>query len=254
MNRTAAYAPETLRDLAKISEINQKRLSTAISALHAFSAVNDVGNYLGATKCLATIGPSGQPPQMAAEFLRAWRGRLRPGSKSFSCWRNWEMLCRTHWEACRFIASQRPHRHRTGPRNGTWSATERSGDAEAGRDADRVGFATPHNWKQNETYFLQAIGEQMLLCLHHTRLRSLVRTLAAADEKTGLLARGAYLDCLLRESQRVRRQGGPLSLALLQVDGAPDLLHQHGEGQFETYMDSTSGAPCKGSCAKATWR
>src|SRR5262249_33429892 len=105
-----------------------------------------------------------------------------------------------------------------------------------------AGYATPHNWRQNETYFLQAIGEQMLLCLHHTRLRSLVRTLAAADEKTGLLARGAYLDCLLRESQRVRRQGGPLALALLQVDRAPDLLRQYGDGQFESYMDQLGRA------------
>src|SRR5207237_10460745 len=62
-----------------------------------------------------------------------------------------------------------------------------------------AGFAAPHTWKPNETYFLQSIGDQMLLCVHHTRLRSLVRTMAVADEKTGLLARSSYMDCLLHE-------------------------------------------------------
>ena len=82
----------------------------------------------------------------------------------------------------------------------------------------------------------------MLLCVHHTRLRSLVRTLAVADEKTGLLARGSYIDCLLHESQRARTQGVPLALALLQVDGGPDLLRQHGEAPFERYMEQLGSA------------
>jgi diguanylate cyclase (GGDEF)-like protein len=100
-----------------------------------------------------------------------------------------------------------------------------------------VGFAAPHAWKPNETYFLQSIGDQMLMCVHHTRLRTLVRTLAVADEKTGLLARGSYLDCLLHESQRARTQGVPLTLALLQIDGGPELLRQQGEGPFDQYME-----------------
>jgi diguanylate cyclase (GGDEF)-like protein len=105
-----------------------------------------------------------------------------------------------------------------------------------------VGFAAPHTWRPNETYFLQSIGDQMLLCVQHTRLRSLVRSLAVADEKTGLLARGSYLDCLLHESQRARTQGTPLALALLQIDGGPDLLHQQGGTLFERYMEQLARA------------
>jgi diguanylate cyclase (GGDEF)-like protein len=105
-----------------------------------------------------------------------------------------------------------------------------------------AGFDAPHAWKPNETYFLLSIGDQMLLCVRHTRLRSLVRTLAVADEKTGLLARGSYLDCLLHESQRARTQGAPLALALLQIDGGPDLLHRHGDAPFERYMEQLGHA------------
>src|SRR6266542_1430639 len=38
-----------------------------------------------------------------------------------------------------------------------------------------VGHAEPRKWTPNETYFLQAIGDQMLMSVSHTRLRSLVR-------------------------------------------------------------------------------
>jgi diguanylate cyclase (GGDEF)-like protein len=105
-----------------------------------------------------------------------------------------------------------------------------------------VGFAEPHVWKPSETYFLQSVGDQMLMCAHHTRLRSLVRTMAVTDEKTGLLARGSYIDCLLNESQRARVQGAPLTLALLQIDGGPELLRQQGEAPFDRYMEQLGKA------------
>ena len=56
------------------------------------------------------------------------------------------------------------------------------------------------------------------------------------------LARGAYIDCLLHESQRARTQGAPLTLALLQIDGGPELLRQHGEVPFDRYMEQLGKA------------
>ena len=66
--RPAAYAPETLRDLAKISEINQNVFRQPSPRAMLSVAVNEVGNYLHATRCLAVVGTPGQPPQMASEF------------------------------------------------------------------------------------------------------------------------------------------------------------------------------------------
>src|SRR4029077_1814133 len=62
------YAPETLRDLAKISEINQNVFRQPSPRAMLSVAVNEVGNYLRATRCLAVVGAPGQPPQMASEF------------------------------------------------------------------------------------------------------------------------------------------------------------------------------------------
>src|SRR5579863_5547591 len=63
-----AYAPETLRDLAKISEINQNVFRQPSPRAMLSVAVNEVGSYLHAARCLAVIGPAGQPAQIASEY------------------------------------------------------------------------------------------------------------------------------------------------------------------------------------------
>src|ERR1700722_1232107 len=62
------YAPETLRDLSKISEINQNVFRQPSPRAMLSVAVNEVGNYLRVTRCIGAIGQPGQPPQMASEF------------------------------------------------------------------------------------------------------------------------------------------------------------------------------------------
>src|SRR5258708_30792513 len=62
------------------------------------------------------------------------------------------------------------------------------------------GHAEPHKWRPNEVYFLQAIGDQMLMSVSHTRLRSLVRRIGVSDERSGLLSRSSYLSLLLTEA------------------------------------------------------
>jgi diguanylate cyclase (GGDEF)-like protein len=240
VNRNAAYTAETLRDLAKISEINQNVFRQPSPRAMLSVAVNDVGNYLRATRCLALIGPSGQPPQIASEFCA-------PGAEASSGGHIVRLIAQIERAAPDALGGF-PLEAATAP-----ALKEMGLETVLGvqlTDPERqtlggmliVGFAAPHTWRPNETYFLQSIGDQMLLCVQHTRLRSLVRSLAVADEKTGLLARGSYLDCLLHESQRARTQGTPLALALLQIDGGPDLLHQQGGTLFERYMEQLARA------------
>ncbi len=90
------------------------------------------------------------------------------------------------------------------------------------------------------SHFLQAVGDQLVLSVNHTKLRSLVRSLAVADEKTGLLSRGAYIDCLLMESNRARAQNTPISLVLVQVDRGGEFLRQHGDAALDHYMEQLS--------------
>ncbi len=117
-------------------------------------------------------------------------------------------------------------------------------DKEAGAQSGilLVADKSARKWKPNESFFLQAVGDQLVLSVNHTRLRSLVRSLAVADEKTGLLSRGAYVDCLLVESNRARSQNTPLSLIILHVDHGGDLLRQHGDAAVDQYIEQLARA------------
>src|SRR5579862_3920373 len=234
------YAPETLRDLAKISEINQNVFRQPSPRAMLSVAVNEVGNYLRAARCLAVVGPPGQPPQMASEFC-AVGVEASPGNQIVRLIGQIERATPDALGGLPLEATAAPVLREMGLETSLGvQLTDPETQSPAGMII--VGFAGPHTWKPNETYFLQSIGDQMLMCVHHTRLRTLVRTLAVADEKTGLLARGSYIDCLLHESQRARTQGIPLALALLQIDGGPELLRQQGEGPFEHYMEQLGKA------------
>ena len=235
-----AYAPETLRDLAKISEINQNVFRQPSPRAMLSVAVNEVGNHLRATRCLAVVGSPGQPPQMASEFCASGVD-ASAGGNIVRLIAQIERAVPDELGGFPLDAASSPSLKEMGLETVLGvQLTDPETQGPAGMLI--AGFAGPHTWKANETYFLQSIGDQMLLCVHHTRLRSLVRTIAVADEKTGLLARSSYIDCLLQESQRTRKQGVPLALALLEVDRGPDLLRQQGEAPFEHYMEQLGKA------------
>src|SRR5260370_1292926 len=78
--RTGIYSAETLRDLSKISEINQKIFRQQTPRAMLNTAVTEVGTYLQATRALAVVGAAGRPPEMAAEFC-ASGGKAAPGAQ-----------------------------------------------------------------------------------------------------------------------------------------------------------------------------
>ena len=61
--------------------------------------------------------------------------------------------------------------------------------------------------------------------------------MGAADEKTGLLARSSYQDCLLNETHSAKSKGTALSLALVQIDHGRELMRQQGEAQLERHLE-----------------
>ncbi len=233
-------AAETHRDLAAIAEINRLmyRQSTPRELL-ATTAV-EIGKYLRVTRCLIAVGAAGEAPQLTAEYFAA--GTVAAGTSRIP-------------SIIALVAKATPDNlggielHAAGAPGlrelGLDSAlavelTDKETQAPAG--VLLVGDAGPRKWKTNESFFLQAVGDQLVMSVMHTRLRSLVRSLAVADEKTGLLSRGAYIDCLLVESNRSRTQGTPLSLVIVQIDRGGDLLRQHGDAAVEQYVEQLARA------------
>jgi len=232
---TGVFNADTLRDLAKISEITRTlyRQSTPKGVLSV--AVNEIGSYLRVTRCAAVMGPPGQPPQMAAEYCA-------PGSEGSKPQHILQLIAALQQMppdslgAMQVDASAAPVLREMALDSALGVPfTDKETQAAAGTLL--VGSAMSRKWKQNESYFLQAISDQVLLTVNHTKLQSLMRTMAVADAKTGLLSRSSYLDCLVAETNRAKAQSTSLSLAILQVDRGFELHKQQGEALFERYME-----------------
>ena len=233
--KTGVYTAETLRDLAKISEINQKIFRQQTPRAMLNTAVNEVGAYLHCSRALAVFGASGRPPEMAAEYCAAGM-RATPGAQVVLLLAQMEKAPPDELGALTLNATESSILKGMGIATALGvSISDKETQSPAGMLI--VAHAEDHKWKANEAYFLQAIGDQMLMSVSHTRLRSLVRRMGVSDERTGLLSRSSYQSCLLTEADRSRTQGTPLSLAILQIDRGAEILRQHGESPVERFLE-----------------
>jgi len=74
--RGRVYSAETLRDLSKISEVNQKIFRQQTPRAMLNTAVNEVGSYLRVTRALAVVGTRGARRKWPRNF--APTGEARP--------------------------------------------------------------------------------------------------------------------------------------------------------------------------------
>jgi diguanylate cyclase (GGDEF)-like protein len=233
--KTGTYTAETLRDLSKISEINQKIFRQQTPRAMLNTAVNEVGSYLHAARTLAVVGAPGRPPELAAEFCTQGL-RAAPGAQVVFLLAHMEKAQPDELGGLMVDATDGSILAELGLATALGVIiTDKETQTAAGMLI--VAHATPHKWKPNEAYFLQAIGDQMLMSVSHTRLRSLVRRMGVSDERSGLLSRSSYQSCLLTEADRSRTQGTPLALAILQIDRGAEILRQHGESPVERFLE-----------------
>jgi diguanylate cyclase (GGDEF)-like protein len=236
----AAPSGDTMRDLTRISEIAQKLFRQTGARAMLSTVVNEVGGYLHAARCIAVIGAPGQSPETAAEFCGSG---IQPASGPQVA----NLIAEIEHAAPDPMGGL-PLAGAAAPLLGEMGLASVLGvvlsdkETQAAAGMLLVGFAAAHAWRPHETYFLQSVGDQMLLGVNHTRLRSLMRNLAVADEKTGLLRRSSYQDCLLREVQGARTRGTTLTVALVQLDHGRELLQQHGEAQLERHIEQVARA------------
>ncbi len=235
----SATAADTHRDLAAIAEINRLMYRQSTPREVLTTTASEIGKHLGVTRCVITVGGAGET-QLTADYATA--GVQIAGAQRIAAIA--ELMSRVSPDSLGGIELNAAS---TGVLRdlGLQSAlgvvlTDKETQLPSG--ALLVGSASARKWKPNESFFLQAVGDQLVLSVNHTRLRSLVRSLAVADERTGLLSRGAYVDCLLMESNRARSQGTALSLIVLHVDRGGELLRQHGDAPVEHFIEQLARA------------
>ena len=234
-SKTGVYSAETLRDLSKISEVNQKIFRQQTPRAMLNTAVSEVGGYLRGTRALAVVGAPGRPPEMAAEFC-ASGVKPAPGAQVVLLLAQVEKAVPDELGGLVVQASEGSILGDLGLETALGVIiTDKETQTPAGMLI--VGHADEHKWKPNEAYFLQAIGDQMLMSVSHTRLRSLVRRMGVSDERSGLLSRSSYQSCLLTEADRARTQGTPLALTILQIDRGAEILRQQGESPLERFLE-----------------
>ena len=238
---TPAPSPaETHRDLAAIAEINRLMYRQSTPRELIASTAAEIGKYLQVSRCLVAVGAAGEAPQLTAEYFAP--GMLAVGTARIPSIVS--LVAKATPDALGGIelnAAATPALRELGLESAlAVELTDKETQGRAG--ALLVGDAGTRRWKPNESFFLQAVGDQLVMSVNHTRLRSLVRSLAVADEKTGLLSRGAYIDCLLVESNRARTQGTPLSLVIVQIDRGGEMLREHGDSAVEQYVEQLARA------------
>ncbi|HEY2459913.1 MAG TPA: diguanylate cyclase [Candidatus Acidoferrum sp.] len=235
VTKTGVYTAETLRDLAKISEINQKIFRQQTPRAMLNTAVNEVGSYMHTSRALAVVGAQGRPPEMAAEYCPQGV-KPAPGAQVVFLLAQVEKATPDELGGLVVDATEGSILTELGLKTALGVViTDKETQVPAGMLI--VGHDRPHKWKPNEAYFLQAIGDQMLMSVSHTRLRSLVRRMGVSDERTGLLSRSSYQSCLLTEADRSRTQGTPLALTILQIDRGAEILRQQGESSVERFLE-----------------
>lgn len=94
----------------------------------------------------------------------------------------------------------------------------------------------PRVWAKADIVMLKTIADQVAQAFLNARLRSLVKTLAVTDEKSGLLKRSSYLDVLLSEIRRAQQQNSTATVMLFNVGKAATLLKEAGEARTESMM------------------
>jgi diguanylate cyclase (GGDEF)-like protein len=231
----APSASETHRDLAAISEVNRLMYRQTSPKEVLATTAAQVAKHLSVPRCVICMGRPGESGYVISEF--ATQGMNPADASQIPALIS--LLSGATPDALGGIelrAEHAPELRQLGLESALAVVlTDKETQAPAG--ALLVGDARLRKWRSNESFFLQAVGDQLVLSVNHSRLRSLVRSLAVTDERTGLLSRGAYIDCLLAETNRARSHSTPLSLIVLQLDHGGELLRQHGDAALEKYVE-----------------
>lgn len=229
-------------NFARVTEItrNVYRQSNVKSVL--FAAVNDVGRHWNASRCLAGLCTPGKPPSAALEYCA-------PGIKQSDVVSIVKLIGTLQVIAMRkgmVIIENAPAASELAPVQQHITSLDiksilavplMDGDEHAGilvlQQCDRR-----RQFSSTDTIVLKTIADQMTLAVNNARLRTLMKTLAVTDEKSGLLKRSSYFDVLLSETRRALQQSSPTTLALLYFGKASALVKEIGEAAVESMMQN----------------
>ena len=234
----ATYEENAVDNFARVTEITRNIYRQANVKSVLFTAVNDIGRHFNASRCVAGLCTVGKPPSAALEYCA-------PGVKQSDVMAIVKLIGLTQQlaangvvnipnaKASRELAPAAEHIHALNIESLLAVPLLDSGEQSGILILEQT---SPRQWQQTDVVVLKTIAEQMVLAVSNVRLRTLMKTLAVTDEKSGLLKRPSYLDVLLSEVRRSLQQKTPLTLMLLHFGKASAMVKELGEAAVESMM------------------
>jgi diguanylate cyclase (GGDEF)-like protein len=234
----ATYAENAVDNFARVTEITRNIYRQANVKSVLFTAVNDICRHFNASRCVAGLCTVGKPPSAALEYCA-------PGIKQSDVMAIVKLIGLTQQlatngvvnipnaKASRELAPAAEHIHALNIESLLAVPLLDSGEQSGILILEQT---SPRQWQQTDVVVLKTIAEQMVLAVSNVRLRTLMKTLAVTDEKSGLLKRPSYLDVLLSEVRRSLQQKTPLTLMLLHFGKASAMVKELGEAAVESLM------------------
>lgn len=250
---TAAAPPgaadeNAVDNIAKVTEITRNIYRQANVKGVLFATVNDVGRHWNASRCVAGLCSPGKPPSAALEYCA-------PGVKQSDVMAIVKLIGALQAQAVAkgpVILPQAQAAPELAPVKSFVEALAIQsilavplvdGDEHAGiLFLEQCGV--PREWRQNDVFVLKTIADQMVLAVNNAKLRSLMKTLAVTDEKSGLLKRSSYLQVLLSEVRRAQQQNSTSTLMLLHFGKASTTAKEIGEQAIESMMTQIGQVAC----------
>ena len=96
------------------------------------------------------------------------------------------------------------------------------------------------HWGSHDVVILKTLVDQTTIAISHVKLRSLMKTLAVADEHSGMLNRGSYLNCVLSECSRAQKQNTALTVLLLQFGSESQATPEVEEAVVQQYVQEAA--------------
>ncbi|HEY1525308.1 MAG TPA: diguanylate cyclase [Candidatus Angelobacter sp.] len=238
------YEENAVDNFARVTEITRNIYRQANVKSVLFTAVNDIGRHFNASRCVAGLCTIGKPPSAALEYCA-------PGVKQSDVMAIVKLIGLTQQLAAngpvtisnakiaRELAPAAEHVHALNIESLLAVPLLDGGEQSGILILEQT---SPRQWQQTDIVVLKTIAEQMVLAVSNVRLRTLMKTLAVTDEKSGLLKRSSYLDVLLSEVRRSLQQKAPLTLMLLHFGKASAMVKELGETQVENMMQQIGQA------------
>lgn len=231
-------------NFARVTEITRNIYRQASVKNVLSAAVNDIGRHFNASRCVAGLCTVGKPPSAALEFCA-------PGVKQSDVMSIVRLIATTQQLTANGPVSfpkAREAKELEPARETLLALGIESLLAVPLMDGgEQSGIlileqCAPRQWQQTDIVVLRTIAEQVVLAVSNARLRTLMKTLAVTDEKSGLLKRSSYLDVLLSEVKRSLQQKAPLTVMLLHFGRASALVKEIGETQVDALMQQIGQA------------